>query len=55
MPLSFLGEGEYEAVIYSDKNAKEVDINRRFVTKNDTLTYDMRQQSGYVVQFIKKH
>lgn len=54
MPLSFLEEGEYEAVIYSDKSKKEVSITTQTVTKNDTLTYDMQRQSGYVVKFFKK-
>ena len=54
MPLSFLGEGEYEAFIYSDNNDKEVTVDVQLVTRNDTLTYDMGRQSGYVVRFIKK-
>lgn len=54
MSLDFLGEGQYEAVIYSEKNAREVNITTRLVTKNDTLTYDMQRQSGYVVKFIKQ-
>ncbi len=51
MPLSFLGEGTYEATVYSDKTKREIQIDTRIVTSDDTLTYDLPPESGYVVKF----
>lgn len=54
MPLTFLGDGEYEATIYSDKNRDHINITAQTVTKSDVLHYRMLQKSGYAVTFIKK-
>ena len=54
MPLSFLGEGTYEAIIYSAKGQKDIKVTKQTVTADDTLTYRVDAQSGYVVKLIKK-
>lgn len=54
MPLSFLGDGEYEAVIYSDSTPTKLNITTQTVTASDVLRYDMLKKSGYVVKFTKK-
>ena len=54
LPLKFLGEGEYEAVIYSDANKKKLNVTTREVNKYDILTYDLLPDSGYVVKLTKK-
>lgn len=54
MPLAFLGDGEYEAVIYSDKNPTHINIATQTVTKKDVLQYNMLNKSGYVVKFTRK-
>ncbi len=53
MPLKFLGEDEYEAVIYSDNTNKKLNIMTRTVTKYDILAYNMLPESGYVVKLTK--
>ncbi len=55
LPLRFLGEGEYEAVIYSDKNRYRLNIMTRTVTRYDILSFDMLDNSGYAVRLIKKN
>ena len=54
MPLTFLGEGEYEAVIYSDESYAKIKITTQAVTRYDILTYDMFEKSGYAVKFTRK-
>ena len=54
MPLDFLGEGQYEAEIYSDKAKRTLIITTMTVTKEDTLSYDLLTDSGYVVRFSRK-
>ena len=53
MSLDFLGEGEYEAVIYSDLRKRKLNIMTKSVTRNDSLTYDLLPDSGYVVKLTK--
>lgn len=54
MPLTFLDEGAYEATVYSDIDRTSVDIQTRTVTREDTLTYSMKKQSGFAVVLRKK-
>ena len=54
MPLSFLGDGAYEAVIYSDKTPTRLNITSQTVYADDELSYDMLKNGGYVVKFTKK-
>lgn len=53
MPLQFLGEGEYQAEIYSDATRKKLKISTQTVTKDDVLSYSLLPESGYVVRFTK--
>ena len=53
LPLDFLDDGNYYAVIYKDKSGSEIGIETKTVTKADTLEYGVQKQGGYVVKFIK--
>ncbi|MDR2916179.1 MAG: glycoside hydrolase family 97 protein [Tannerella sp.] len=56
-PLSFLGEGWYEASVITDRpaDASAVKKERAFCRKNDSLTGHMRAGGGYVVRFQLKN
>jgi alpha-glucosidase len=59
VPLDFLGEGEYEAVIVRDGiNADRIGIDHihatKTVTADDTLEVRMTQGGGYAARFEKK-
>lgn len=54
MPLSFLGEGTYEAIIYTAKGQNDIKITKQTVTADDTLNYGVDARSGYVVKFVKQ-
>ena len=61
IPLSFLGEGTFEATIYSDapdahyKDApQKYIINKQIVTLGDTLSVTMAPGGGFAVSFNKK-
>jgi alpha-glucosidase len=57
--LDFLGEGTYEAVIFSDginagRNAKDYQKQTKTVSKKDVLEVKMASGGGYTVRFTKK-
>ena len=52
MPLDFLDEGSYIALIYSDISRTEVGVTSLRVTKNDTIEYQIADKGGYIVKFI---
>ena len=54
LPLKFLGEGDYEAVIYRDTTKRMLKIDKKTVTRYDILSYDLLAESGYVVKLTKK-
>ena len=54
LPLKFLGEGDYEAVIYRDTTKRKLKIDNKTVTRYDILSYDLLAESGYVVKLTKK-
>ena len=54
LPLKFLGEGDYEAVIYRDTTKRKLKIDKKTVTRYDILSYDLLAESGYVVKLTKK-
>ena len=54
MPLKFLGEGEYQAVIYSDSTKSKISMMTKDVNKYDILAFDLLPESGYVVKLTKK-
>lgn len=54
LPLKFLGEGEYEAVIYRDSTRTKLKVSTQTVNQYDILSYDLLSDSGYVVRFTKK-
>lgn len=54
LPLTFLGEGAYEAVIYRGESGGKADVTTQPVTRDDTLTFDLSPESGYVVRFVPK-
>ena len=54
MPLKFLGEGEYEAVIYSDSTKSKLNVLTKEVNQYDILAFDLLPESGYVVKLTKK-
>ena len=55
-PLSFLGEGWYEATILNDRptDAGGIKIERAFCRNSDSLTGYMRNGGGYIVRFKSK-
>ena len=53
MDLSFLDDGVYTAYIYSDGSGSAVNVETKTVTRDDTLTYSVRQKGGYIVKFVK--
>lgn len=54
--LSFLGSGEYDAEIFTDtgSNGKDVAREVRTVTAGTTLTFDLRENGGVAIRFMKK-
>ncbi|NIA30217.1 MAG: glycoside hydrolase family 97 protein, partial [Actinobacteria bacterium] len=57
LPLTFLGKGEYSAVIYSDGPGAEriptrVSITKTKVTAEDVLTANLAAGGGYAVQLV---
>lgn len=55
-PLSFLGEGWYEATVLNDRttDAGAIKIERAFCRNSDSLTGYMRNGGGYIVRFKSK-
>jgi alpha-glucosidase len=58
VPLSFLGEGSYNATIYSDaadadQHPENIDVDTREVNQNDTLSAKLAHGGGYTVHFDK--
>lgn len=59
VPLSFLGDGTYTAVIFSDgvnanRNAEDYKVTRQTVTRNDVLKAVMQPGGGWAARFEKK-
>jgi alpha-glucosidase len=59
LPLKFLGEGNYEATIYSDTeetktDARKIHIETKAVKSTDTLSIKMAPGGGQVIVFKKK-
>jgi alpha-glucosidase len=59
IPLSFLGEGVYQATICedginADRYASDYVITERTVTAQDLLTFTMHPGGGCMVRFRKK-
>ena len=57
LPLTFLGKGEYSALIYSDgpgadRKPTRVSITKTKVTAQDVLTADLASGGGYAVQLV---
>ena len=58
IPLTFLGNGEYTAKVYSDgsnakKEPKQVDIKKFKVTSKDIIKVEMAAGGGNVVHIHK--
>ena len=52
MKLVFLSEGKtYTATIYNDKSMVRIEETTMTVTSEDTLSYRLLRQGGYVVKF----
>ena len=59
LPLTFLGQGKYEATIYADTpeteiDARKVSITKKEVTSADTLEIKMGTEGGQAIVFQKK-
>lgn len=59
VPLSFLGDGTYTAIIFSDgvnadRNAEDYKVTKQTVTKNDVLKAVMQPGGGWAARFEKK-
>ena len=52
MPLDFLDDGEYIALIYSDVSRTEVGMSTVRVTNKDLLHYSVLDKGAYIVKFI---
>lgn len=59
LPLDFLGEGSYTAVIYRDTKEsgdqpKQYEVKEMKVTSRSTLNIDMARGGGIAVKFIRR-
>ena len=59
VPLTFLGEGTYKAIIFSDgvnadRNAEDYKVTTQTVTKNDVLKAVMQPGGGWAARFEKQ-
>lgn len=53
VPLDFLGDGSYNAYIYTDNQSRELVLETKTVTKSDSLTIDMPSTGGAAVMITK--
>lgn len=58
IPLNFLSEGSYKALIYSDapdvlENPNHLVKTTRIVTKKDTMKVELAGGGGQAIQFVK--
>lgn len=59
VPLAFLGDGTYKAIIFSDgvnadRNAEDYKVTEQTVTKNDVLKAVMQPGGGWAARFEKQ-
>ena len=59
VPLTFLGDGTYKAIIFSDgvnadRNAEDYKVTTQTVTKNDVLKAVMQPGGGWAARFEKQ-
>lgn len=58
LDLSFIGDGEFEAKIYSDNGTtgpnSTVDVFTQNVTKNSKINVEMIEKGGFAIKIIKK-
>jgi len=56
VPLSFLGEGQYGAVLVRDHkdDSAAVQIERTTASRSDTITIELRDGGGFIARFSKQ-
>ena len=56
VPLSFLGDGDYKAVLVRDvkDDPASVNVEKSTAKRGDTLTIEMANGGGFVGRFSKK-
>lgn len=55
IPLSFLGEGEYQGLLVRDKkdDAETLDIENKSLKRSDSLAIEMPGGGGFIARFLK--